>query len=313
MKIAIVGSGNIGSLFGALLTGARQDVTLVDIRDDLVRAIQEGGIRIDLSSGESRHEYVKITRDITTIGMADLVIIAVKSYATLSAMESARPLIGRDTYVLSVQNGAGNIETIARVLGDDAHIIGGIFLCVITPLALNHLSWVVGTGGLKIGPVNGVMHPRVGDIADIFRRAGLEVTVSTQVQDLIWSKLLVNAPLALAAILGITNDEYLAYPSTRQLIPMITAECIQVARAKGVTLDNPEDPTKPLLAMLEKFRTSGQKPKCSMLQDMEAGRKTEIDAINGSIVREGKKHHVPTPVNEVLVWLVKALEEKAAA
>jgi ketopantoate reductase len=81
----------------------------------------------------------------------------------------------------------------------------------------------------------------------------------------------------------------------------------------GITLDNPEDPVKPLLATIQKFHDSGTKPKSSMLQDLEQGRKTEIDAINGSIVREGKRFGIPTPVNEVMVMLVKVQEEKYGA
>ncbi|MBA7516780.1 2-dehydropantoate 2-reductase [subsurface metagenome] len=311
MKITIVGSGNIGGLFGALLTDAGEDVTLVDIREDLIEAIQKDGIRIDTSSGESKRVQVKITNDIASIGVSDLVIIAVKSYSTRSAMESAMAVVGKDTHVLSVQNGAGNIETIAEVLGDESRIIGGIFLCVITPIGLNHLSWVVGTGGLKIGPVSGAMSPKIEEVAEVFSRAGIEVTTSVKVQDLIWNKLLLNSALCLATVLNITNDEFLAYHSTRQLVTIIANECIQVAKAKGINLDNPEDPIKPLLNTLETFRASGKKPKCSMLQDMERGRRTEINAINGSIVMEGKKCRIPTPINEAFVLLVRAMEEKS--
>ncbi len=311
MKITIVGSGNIGSLFGALLTDVGEDVTLVDIRDDLVEAIQKEGIRIDTSDGKSRHVRVKITRDISSVGVSDLVIIAVKGYSTRHAIESAMAVVGKDTYVMSVQNGAGNIETIAEVLGDELRIIGGVFLCVITPLKLNHLSWVVGTGGLRIGPVSGVMSPRVEEVVKVFENAGIGVATSLNVQDLIWNKLLLNSCLCLATVLNLTNDEFLSYPSTRQLVHLIANECIQVCRAKGINLANPEDPIKPLLDTLEAFRASGQKPKCSMLQDMERGRRTEIDTITGSIVKGGEKHHIPTPVNEAFVLLVKAMEEKA--
>ncbi len=310
MKITIVGSGAIGGLFGTQLTDAGEDVTLVDINDELVQAIEKDGIRVDTSTGRSKQVKVKITRDIKTTGVSDLVIIAVKGYATRSAMESAMSIAGKDTYVLSVQNGAGNIEAIAEIFGDESRVIGGTFLNVVTPVKLNHLIWVLGTGGLKIGPINGVMNPKVEEVADVFRRAGIDVTLSTKVQDLIWNKLLLNSCLCLATVLKITNDEFLKYPSTRQLVPMIANEFIQVARAKGINLDNPEDPMKPVIDTMEKFRDSGEKPKCSMLQDMERGRKTEIDTINGSIVREGKKLGIPTPVNEVFVLMVKAMEEK---
>jgi 2-dehydropantoate 2-reductase len=134
--------------------------------------------------------------------------------------------------------------------------------------------------------------------------------MSLDVEDLIWNKLVGNSCLCMAAVLKMTNDEFIAYPSTQKLVKLIIREAITVAQAKGIRLENPEDPTKPLLQVFGKFKASGQKPKCSMLQDIENGRKTEIDAITGSIVIEGKKHNIPTPANDVFLLLVKAMEEK---
>ncbi|MBP1706412.1 MAG: hypothetical protein H6Q39_136 [Chloroflexi bacterium] len=310
MKITIMGSGNIGSLFGALLTKVGNDVTLVDIRDDLIEAIQKEGIRIDMSNGQSTQVRVKITRDVGSIGISDLIIISTKGYATRAAVENALSLVGENTSVLSVQNGAGNIETIAEVLKGDSRVIGGVFHCIVTPLKLNHLSWIVGTGGLKIGPMNGRMTPRIGEVVEAFKGTGIDVVTSDRVQDLIWSKLLLNTNMAAATVLKITNDEYLYYPSCARLVRMIAEECVRVAQAKGINLEHPEDPIQPIFDIMAKFRDSGTKPKCSMYQDMENGRKTEIDTIHGSIVREGQKHNIPTPVNETMVLLVKAMEEK---
>jgi 2-dehydropantoate 2-reductase len=310
VKITVMGSGNIGSLLGALLTEAGQDVTLVDIREDLIETIQKDGIRIDMSNGQSKHIKVKITKDVASVGISDLILIGVKGYATRGAMQNALPLVGKNTHVLSVQNGAGNIETIAEVLGSDSPVIGGVFHCIVTPLALNRLSWIVGTGGIKIGPMNGKMNAAIQKIADIFQSTGLDVVTSESVQDLIWSKLLLNTNMAVATVLKITNDEYLYYPSAEKLVRMIADECVKVCRAKGIHLEHPEDPVEPLFNIMKKFRDSGTKPKCSMYQDMENGRKTEIDTIHGSIVREGKKFNIPTPVTETLVLLVKAMEEK---
>lgn len=310
MKITIVGSGNIGKLFGALLSGAGQDVTLVDIQEDLVNVIKKDGITVETPDGKLKTVRAKITSDIKTVSPSDLVIIAVKGYATRSAMESAMAVIHQNSYVMSVQNGAGNVEVITEILGDAARVIGGIFLCVITPLKLNHILYVTGTGGLKIGPMAGRTNPMIEKVAQLFDQIGIEVTISDNVQDLIWNKLLLNSPLPLATVLGISNDEFVKYPSTLQLVRMLAAEGIAVAQAKGINLANPQDPIAPLLTTLEGFRKSGKKPKCSMLQDMEAGRKTEIDTITGSIVREGKKQGIATPVNETLMLLVKAMEEK---
>lgn len=310
MKIAVIGAGNIGSLLGALLAHSGQDVTLIELRKDIIDAIKGGGVRIDMSDGRTLQAAVKITDDIETVGVADLVVLAVKSNATRAAMAGAKGIIGEQTWVLSVQNGAGNVEDIVDVLGDESHVIGGVFYCVVTPLELNRLSWVVGTGGLKIGPVNGTISPQVDEIADVFRAVGLDVIVSTSVEQLIWSKVLQNVPLALGTALRLTNDEYAVYPHAKEIIIKMAEECLAVAKAAGIALDQAGDPIQTLLQTIQKFHDSGKKPKCSMLQDLERGRKTEIDAINGSIVREGKRLGIPTPVNEVMVTLVKIQEEK---
>lgn len=310
MKITVVGSGNIGSLLGALLTDAGEDVTLIEIRDELVHTIAKEGIIIETSQGDQRKIPVKISNDISSTSAPDLLIIAVKGYSTRNAIESARKVVGADTYVLSLQNGAGNIENIAEVLNDESHVLGGVFYCNVTPLAVNHLLWVTGTGGIKLGPMNGVLSPTVDKVADAFRKAGVDVNVYANVHDVIWNKVFQNSPLSLTSILRLTNDEIMNHPSTRALMYKIANEQIEVCRAKNINLANPEDPIQPLLNTLKTFKESGKKPKSSMLQDIEAGRRTEIDTITGCVVEEGKKHNIPTPVNEALMLLVKTMEEK---
>jgi 2-dehydropantoate 2-reductase len=119
-----------------------------------------------------------------------------------------------------------------------------------------------------------------------------------------------NVPLAVGTAMRLTNDEYAAYPHAKELIVKMAEECVAVATAAGIALDPSDDPIGGLLDTIQMFHDSGRKPKCSMLQDLESGRRTEIDAINGSIVREGRRLGVPTPVNEVMVTLVKVQEEK---
>lgn len=204
MNIAIIGAGNIGSLLGALLVESGQDVTLVELRDEVVTAIRNEGIRLVLSDGRKYQVKVNVTKDIKSIGTPDLIILAVKSYSTTAAAKDAKSIAGKDTWIMSVQNGAGNVEAITAALDGDDRIIGGIFLCVVTPIAINHLSWVVGTGGLKIGPANGVMSPMIEQVAETFRKTGIDVVASPAIQDLIWSKVLQNVHLGLATT-GVPN------------------------------------------------------------------------------------------------------------
>jgi 2-dehydropantoate 2-reductase len=273
MKITIMGSGNIGSLLGSLLTEAGQDVTLVDIRPDLIEAISKEGMTIDMSDGRTKHIKVKITSDAARAGISDLVIIATKGYSTRSAIEDALPLIGKDTYVLSVQNGAGNIETIADVLKDDSHVVGGVFHCIVTPLKLNKLSMVVGTGGLNIGPMNGKMGPHMEKIAAAFNGTDISVSVTDKVQDIIWSKLLLNTNMAAAASLHITNDQYLYYPSVRTLVTLLAQKCADVARAMAYICSHPEDPVGPPLNHHGEIPRLRTKPQMLHVSDIENNRK----------------------------------------
>jgi 2-dehydropantoate 2-reductase len=312
VKITIVGAGNIGSVLGVTLTEAGQDVTLVELRRDLIEAVQKEGLRIDLSDGRTKNVRVKITHDAASAGISDLLIICTKGFSTRAALEGALPAAGQDTWFLSVQNGAGNIETMAEVLKSDSHVIGGVFYNIVTPLALNHLSWVVGLGGLKIGPMNGTPNPMLEKIRQAFKGTDIDVVVTPGIQAAIWNKVLLNLNAAVATALNITNDEFLYYPSAVKMIRALVDELVRVAGAKGLALDYPDDPMRATLEAMQKFRDSGRKPKCSMYQDMENGRKTEIDSIHGSVVREGKKYNIPTPANEFMVNMVHALEEKAA-
>ncbi|MFC1823966.1 ketopantoate reductase family protein [Thermodesulfobacteriota bacterium] len=309
MKISIIGAGALGSLFATVLSQAGETVHLVEIRDDVIELIKREGIKVTMPSGETKIAQVGITKEIRDVGIADMVIIAVKSFDTEHAMKSAMPSIGNDTCVMSVQNGAGNVETIAQVLGDESHIIGGVFLSSVTPVKPNEFIYVHGVGGLRIGALSSISTSRLDEIVESFRNGGMEIEVIGNVQDLVWNKVLMNSVNCLAAILGITNDEFLVYPSIPPLIKAIVNEAAEVAKAKGITLSNQEDPVGPLLTVLESFRSSGRKGKASMLQDIERGSRTEIDALNGAIVLDGKELGIPTPFNEACYLLVKGMEE----
>jgi len=321
MKIAIVGAGSVGSLFGTLLAASGEDVTMVRRRQDVIDLIQKEGMTVDIAkTGETVHSRPKMVnaKDIASIGICDLVVICTKGFDTRAAMENAKPIIGKDTYIMSNQNGWGNVEEIKEVLGgDDSHIIAGVLLSVVSPKEgkPNHLVWVFGTDVIKAGPVNRKITPEIENIAETFRKAKLDFTIAENYIDVIWNKLVGNTAMPIAAVLGMTNDEYMAYENTRQLVTNMFNESIAVATAMGVKHDNPDDPIQPHHQILKNFMAygKGKGPKGSMSVDIENGRKTEIDTINGAIVREGKRLGIPTPINETFVLLIKAMEERNAA
>jgi len=307
MKIVVMGSGNIGSLLGALLTEAGQDVTLVDIREDLVAALKKDGLKINVTNGVKKQIKVKAATSVSSTGKADLVMITTKGFATRAAMESAMPVVSKDTYILSVQNGAGNIETIAGITGDESHVICGTFHNNVYFTSINELTWVWASGGLiKMAPMNGQMNPMITEMSEIFQKIGLKVLTLNQAQELIWNKMMYSVDMPVAALLNMTNDEFGYYSTVPQIVSMLVDECLKVAKAKGVNMGEYFPPGN-------KSRFTDSAPiKCSMYQDIINNRRTEVDSTNGAVVREGQKYNIPTPANQMMFLFVKALEEKAA-
>ena len=301
MRIAVVGSGAMGSLYGGLLADAGEDVTLIDIWKEHVDAINTRGLKISGVSGE-RLVRVKATTNPAEVGTVDLIMIFVKAYDTRKAAQDALPMVGPETVFLTLQNGLGNVEQIEEVAGKGRVVAG----------ATTHGSTLVGPGevfhagkGLTyIGELTGEITERVKRIAETFNRAGIETHISQNIQGIIWKKILINVGInAITAITGLRNGEILLVPEVKEIVRKAVLEAAEVAKAAGITVEM-EDP----VAEVYKVAELTAKNKSSMLQDVERGRRTEIDAINGAIVRIGKQYGVDTPVNETLVAAVKGIE-----
>ena len=189
MRIAVVGAGAMGSLFGGLLAEAGEDVVLVDIWEEHVRAINERGLHIKGVSGD-RVVRVRATTKHAEVGVVDLVLFQVKSYATEKAIRDALPMIGERTVVLTLQNGLGNVEKIAAVVGRERVLAGTTAhgATVLGPGEIYH----AGRGPTVIGEVDGRITDRVKAIAATFNRAGIETEVTDNIMGAIWTKMLAN-------------------------------------------------------------------------------------------------------------------------
>lgn len=303
MKICVLGAGALGSSIGSVLTEAGEEVYLIDQWTDHVNAMNEHGLKVREGSTD---KFVKVQgrTSCTGIGPADLVIVLVKSFHTREAIEKAAPIIGDKTMVMSLQNGLGNEETLGEVVGME-RLIGGKTYVGGVLLGPGHI--IAGTKGkyTYIGEMDGSITERITKVAEVFNRAGLLTTVSENIVGMIWDKLLIN--VATGALAGITKLPYgglYKIPEIRDCAFAAISEGIAVASANGVKL-SVEDPEKIWLMAAEglpdEFKTS-------MLQSLEKGQKTEIDFINGSVVRWGEKSNIPTPVNKALVASVKGIE-----
>lgn len=314
MKIAVVGAGAMGSLFGGLLSISGEEVWLVDPWKEHMEAISKKGLHIKrLREGDTLVAHPKAVTSPDSVGPCDLVLVFVKSYVTSFAMRNATPLIDANTYCLTLQNGLGNIEAILETVAAEK-ILAGVTAhgaTMVGPGEIVHAGQGKTTIGWPFGAeerpeeVRKRISKQLGEIVQVFAKAGIEAEISENILVPIWEKLLVNVGInALTAILRIPNGALLAYDETKELVRMAVEEAATVAKVKGIPVT--EDIASHVYDVAER---TGQN-KSSMLQDVIAGRRTEIESINGMVVSEGKRLGVPVPVNEVLTGLIKTLERR---
>ena len=307
MEIAIVGAGVLGSIFGALFLQKGFNVTLIEVLQERVRLIDKEGLWLQWPDGERTHSRISITSAVDQVGVKDVVMIAVKGYHTRSAIKSAMPLIRDDTIVLSVQNGLGNLEVIAEAVGPE-RVVGGITAHSGMPVSMNEVRYVGGLGPLLvIGPYDGVSRPGFKNMVEQFQAAGLDVHTTADINSVIWKKLIANVSTnVLAALTGLTGNIAVKHEPSVKIIEALSQELSRVARAKGIDFPELDDP----LDFSLKAFASTRDNRVSMLQDVEAGRPTEIGNLNEVIVSEGRRFNIPTPYNEAVSWLTRGLEER---
>lgn len=306
MKIVMLGAGALGSTIGGTLAMGGNDVHFVDMWQEHVDLINKDGLHM---TNEKEDWYVRVDARTTadTIGEADLVIVLVKSFATKQAVEQLKQtnVIGKNTLVMSLQNGLGNEETIASVIGSE-NVISGKTYVGGRLIQAGYISAGVQGKWTYIGELNGEITDRIQTVCNVFNDAGLLCEVSDNIKGLIWDKLLIN--VAAGALCGITRLPYGPLYEEDYIKDVAVAaiqEGIQVAKAAGVVLKS-EDPQYPWVAASEGIPGTF---KTSILQSLELKRPTEIDFINGSIVEWGKKYGIATPVNQTLVACVKGIEK----
>ncbi len=304
MRIAIVGAGVIGTIF-AYIFGKKHDVTLVEVVKEKVDLYRKEGYTIIMPDGKEVHvDDVSITSDPKEVGVVDLVQISVKGYATEAATKGALPMIGDDTMVLSVQNGLVH-DIIASVVGKEK-VIAGITAHSGMPVKPNVIRYVGGYGPLLIiGKYDKKPNDRFNWVVEELKKTGEEIVVVDDIEPVIWKKLVANVACnPVAAITGMTSVEALACEDTKALIKMLAEEVVEVAKAKGIYFPEMENIAE---FVYEAF--AGTKDnKVSMLQDVENKRRTEIDTLNGAIVKEGEKLGVDVKANKVITHIVRSLE-----
>jgi len=293
----------MGSVIGGLLAKAGNEVILVDVWKQAVDVINTNGLKIEDKTGSVEIIKVRATDQPAAAGAMDLVLVFVKCYHTESAVRNALPMIAPNTVVLSLQNGWGNGPRIAEIVGEEKLLIGVCY----------HSATVAGPGHVLhggkgmtfMGELNGKMSERLARVAKTFTDAGIDVTTTPSVLKEIWSKLALNVcTLPTSALLRFYAPQLVQHEPMLDLMRSLLREVVAVANAQEIALDFDES-WEAITGLLKRCAPGA---KSSMLQDVEKGRITEIDVINGAIIEAGHRLGIATPYNEAMVKLVKSLE-----
>src|SRR5512134_2635600 len=292
MKIGIVGTGAMGSVYAGLFASAGHEVWAIDRWREHVDAMRTKGLRVEGASGD-RTVKLNATTEPRDAGPCDLVVLATKAMHVSQAAEGLKPLLGPSTPVLSIQNGLGAPDTAASILGKErvmVGVVGGFGASMRAPGHAHHNGWEL----VRLGEFGGPITERLKKVEDVWRAAGFRVKVFDDIDQLVWEKLLCNCAYSgPCAIAECTIGEVMADPDLSRISSACATEGFEVALSRKIKLGF-NDP----VAYVRDFGSKIPHARPSVLLDLLARRKSEIDVINGSIPRVGKQLGVAAPVNE---------------
>jgi 2-dehydropantoate 2-reductase len=301
MRTYMIGSGAMGSIYGGLLARAGYDVTLIDPREDHIGLIQRNGLIVEGVRG--RH-VIRVPARASHAGLppADFAIVFTDANATADAARTAAQVLGPEGFALTLQNGIGNVEALIAELGA-GRVVAGVTMNS-GALPEPGRAAYTNAGVTSIGELDGRASARIEEVARMLNTAGIETVVIPDPMAHIWSKFVLNCAInPLTAITGLRSGEMYRTAEVNALQDRVIDEILMVVERKGVRLAEP-DPRKKI-----KDHCRGRYNRPSMMQHVEQGRRTEIDALNGALVREAKALGLAVPYNEAVVAVVKGLEK----
>lgn len=301
MRIAVVGAGAMGCLFGSLLARSGEEVVLVDVMPETVAALRQRGVRFH-EGAQVSDVPVAAVEGARAAGTADLVLVMVKAQHTASVAAGLGSLLGPRTQVLTLQNGLGGAQVLAEHV-DAQRILVGVTAqgaTLVGPGEIRH----GGSGESVLGPYS-LPGADPEPAVRVLTRAGLPARAVSDPWPAVWRKLAINCGInPIAALTGVLNGQIPGIEEGAGVLADAVREVAAVARVAGVDLGEPDTLVR---QVIDVARATGSN-RASMGQDVDARRPTEIDFINGAVVREGERLGVPTPVNRTLTRLVKTLE-----
>ena len=304
MRVGVVGAGAVGGYFGARLAASGEEVTFI-ARGDHLGAMRRDGLRVNSIQGDLQiHSEFRSSSE--PIDPVDVVLLAVKSHDTEEAARSLAPFMGMDTAVLSLQNGVDNADRIARLWGGDRTLAGVAFISarMTAPGMIEHR----GGGRITLGPLQAGGQDKARAVHAMLVRARIPCEISPDIRELLWRKLAWNAPFcALSCLLRMTVGDILGSAALETLVRGCIDEVREAARCRGIEL--PPSIAEEALSVSATMR----EVKPSMLQDLEAGKPLEHEALNGIVVKILQQSGKRAPINEILYTALRHIDRDLRA
>lgn len=302
MRIAVLGAGAMGSLYGAYLSSSNE-VYMIDVNGKIVDTINQKGLIIyEKEQKKDVNFHVKAVTNSEDLGVMDLIIVFVKNIYTIAAMEKNQNLIGDNTLVLTLQNGAGNDRNLQKFVKKENILIGTTEhnCSILEPGRVSHNSSGITNIGMVLYNTDILQK-----VSQVFKASDIQTQIYENIQEVIWKKLFINMALnSVTAILQCKVGYLHENPDASHIVRNILSEAVAVAFADGTYFD-----TEEVIQKVEKhIQEDFYEVVTSMSQDVLNKRITEIDHINGAVVKAAKEYGIPTPYNEFIVHLLHAIE-----
>ena len=306
MRIAVYGSGGVGGYFGGRLAQIGQDVVFI-ARNENLAALRSQGLKVGSIAGDFSIDRIQATNNPAEVGVVDHVLCCVKTWQVPAAARAMRPMVGPDTLVIPMQNGVEAPDQLCKEL-DPANVLGGLCAIVSFQAGPGHIKHSGGNPLIRFGHLDNRADPRVNELSEVFNHCnGVKSSIPDDIRVAMWQKFMLITPWSgLGAVsrapLGVLLDQ----PETRELLVQAAEEIFNLGRALGVEL--PDDSVERTMVTLDGITPNSTN---SMQRDLVRGRPSELDALNGAVVRLAKDAGIDTPVNRFLLYSLRSLELRA--
>ena len=299
MRIVVFGTGGVGGYFGGRLARAGEDVTFI-ARGEHLRAIRANGLKIDSTDGDFVIYPARVTDDVNEASETDLVILGVKAWQVPDAARAIKPLVGSTTTVLPLQNGVEAVPQLVGELGQD-NVIGGLCRIVSFVVEPGHIRHAGFTPSIIIGELDNQSTDRIRKIEEVFKHAGLEITVARDIQVALWTKFLFIASFSgVGAMANAPAGVVRRDPKWRTQILKAMEELYALAHARGINL--PPDSIDKVMASVDALPEDATS---SMQRDIAAGKPSELESQNGAVVRLAREAGVEVPTHELILRVLR--------